>query len=53
MSQCHIWYVLHTRSYVLLHTHTHMAGYFALGAGKSFTRGLSQPDAELSSEVSS
>jgi hypothetical protein len=29
-----------------------VAGYFALGAGKSFTRGLSQPDAELSSEDS-
>jgi hypothetical protein len=30
-----------------------VAGYFALGAGRSFTRGLSQPDAELSSEDSS
>jgi hypothetical protein len=30
-----------------------VASYFAQGAGKSFTRGLSQPDAELSSEDSS
>jgi hypothetical protein len=30
-----------------------VAGYFALGAGKPFTRGLSRPDAELGSEDSS
>jgi hypothetical protein len=30
-----------------------VAGYFALGAGKSFMRGLPQSDAELSSEDSS
>jgi hypothetical protein len=30
-----------------------VAGFFASGAGKSFTRGLSQPDAKLGSEDSS
>jgi hypothetical protein len=30
-----------------------VAGYFALGAPRSFTPGLSRPDAELGSENSS
>jgi hypothetical protein len=48
----------HTRCNVRAAAYNHrieqaVAGYFALGAGKSFTRGLSQPDAALSSEDSS